>query len=136
MVARARSRSWGGAGASPAPSTSRRCSPGATSWPEKDDSSQAEWLGKQGAGLVRGTAEIVEPGLVRADGRDLPYDDLLVATGSLPAEPPLEGLSEARGTGEAGEATSASEVPESLLVVGGGAVGCELAQLYRRLGAP
>ena len=100
----------------------------------KDDSSQAEWLEKQGAGLVRATAEIVEPGLVRANGRDLPYDALLVATGSLPAEPPVEGLSEVEHWGSR-EGTSASAVPDSLLVVGGGAVGCELAQLYRRLGA-
>jgi pyruvate/2-oxoglutarate dehydrogenase complex dihydrolipoamide dehydrogenase (E3) component len=100
----------------------------------KDDSSQVEWLEKQGAALVRGTATVLEPGLVRADGRDLPYDDLLVATGSRPVVPPIEGLDEVEAWGSR-EGTSASEVPESLLVVGGGAVGCELAQVYRRLGA-
>jgi pyruvate/2-oxoglutarate dehydrogenase complex dihydrolipoamide dehydrogenase (E3) component len=101
---------------------------------EKDDTSQAQWLEKQDAALVRGTAEIVEPGLVRVDGRELPYDALLVATGSLPAEPPVEGLSELEHW-RSREGTSASVVPESLLVVGGGAVGCELAQLFARLGA-
>jgi pyruvate/2-oxoglutarate dehydrogenase complex dihydrolipoamide dehydrogenase (E3) component len=100
----------------------------------KDDSSQATWLEKQGAALVRATATLPEPGLVRANGRDLAYDDLLVATGSLPAVPPIEGLDQLKAWGSR-EATSASDVPESLLVVGGGAVGCELAQLYRRLGA-
>ena len=99
----------------------------------KDDTSQAEWLGKQGAELVRGTAEIVEPGLVRAAGSDLPYDDLLVATGSLPVIPPVEGLKELEPWGSR-EATSVNEVPESLTVVGGGAVGCELAQFYARIG--
>jgi pyruvate/2-oxoglutarate dehydrogenase complex dihydrolipoamide dehydrogenase (E3) component len=101
---------------------------------EKDDTSHAEWLSKQGAELVRGTAEIVEPGLVRADGRELPYDDLLVATGSLPVIPPVEGLRELEPWGSR-EATSANAVPESLVVVGGGAVGCELAQFYARLGS-
>jgi len=101
---------------------------------EKDDTSQVEWLGKQGAELVRGTGVVAEPGLVRVDGRELPYDHLLVATGSLPVAPPVEGLAEANHWGSR-EATSASAVPESVAVVGGGAVGCELAQLYSRLGA-
>ncbi|MGH3019387.1 MAG: dihydrolipoyl dehydrogenase family protein [Gaiellaceae bacterium] len=101
---------------------------------EKDDTSQADWLGKQGAELVRGTGVVAEPGLVRVDGRELPYDHLVVATGSLPVAPPVEGLAEANHWGSR-EATSASAVPESVAVVGGGAVGCELAQLYSRLGA-
>jgi pyruvate/2-oxoglutarate dehydrogenase complex dihydrolipoamide dehydrogenase (E3) component len=100
----------------------------------KDDTSQAKWLEKQDAALVRATATVAEPGLVRADGRDFPYDDLLVATGSLPVVPPIDGLDELETWGSR-EGTSASDVPKSLLVVGGGAVGCELAQLYRRLGA-
>jgi pyruvate/2-oxoglutarate dehydrogenase complex dihydrolipoamide dehydrogenase (E3) component len=101
---------------------------------EKDDTSQADWLGKQGAELVRGTGVVAEPGLVRVDGRELPYDHLVVATGSLPVTPPVEGLAEANHWGSR-EATSASAVPESVAVVGGGAVGCELAQLYSRLGS-
>jgi pyruvate/2-oxoglutarate dehydrogenase complex dihydrolipoamide dehydrogenase (E3) component len=100
----------------------------------KDDTSQAEWVVKQGAELVRGTAVVEEPGLLRVGEREVPYDDLLVSTGSLPAIPPVEGLESLRHWGSR-EATSASEVPESLLVVGGGAVGCELAQFYGRIGS-
>jgi pyruvate/2-oxoglutarate dehydrogenase complex dihydrolipoamide dehydrogenase (E3) component len=100
----------------------------------KDDTSQAEWLQKQGAELLRESARVVEPGLVRAGGRELPYDELMVATGSLPAAPPLEGLDGLEHWGSR-EATSASEVPERLVVVGGGAVGCELAQFYGRVGS-
>jgi pyruvate/2-oxoglutarate dehydrogenase complex dihydrolipoamide dehydrogenase (E3) component len=100
----------------------------------KDDTSQAEWLAKQGAELVRGTAVVAEPGLVRVGERDVPYDDLMVSTGSLPTTPPVEGLEGLRHWSSR-EATSASEVPESLLVVGGGAVGCELAQFYGRVGS-
>ncbi len=98
------------------------------------DASQVEWVKELGAAFVRGEAEIAEPGLVRAGGRELPYDHLLVATGSDPAPPRLEGLDEAEHW-TSRDATTASEVPERLLVVGGGAVGCELAQLYARLGS-
>jgi pyruvate/2-oxoglutarate dehydrogenase complex dihydrolipoamide dehydrogenase (E3) component len=101
---------------------------------EKDDTSQADWVGRQRAKLVRGTGVIAEPGLVTVDGRELPYDALLVATGSLPLEPPIEGLAEIQHWGSR-EATSASAVPQSLAIVGGGAVGCELAQCYARLGS-
>ena len=101
---------------------------------EKDDTSQAKWLAKQGAELVRGTGVVSAPGLVTVADRELPYDALLVATGSVPLVPPVEGLAEARHWGSR-EATSANAVPATLAVVGGGAVGCELAQCYARLGS-
>jgi pyruvate/2-oxoglutarate dehydrogenase complex dihydrolipoamide dehydrogenase (E3) component len=101
---------------------------------EKDDTSQAEWLARKGAELVRGTAVIAEPGLVTAGGRELPYDALLVATGSVPLLPPIDGLAEVPHWGSR-EATSTRAVPGSLAVVGGGPVGCELAQAYARLGS-
>jgi pyruvate/2-oxoglutarate dehydrogenase complex dihydrolipoamide dehydrogenase (E3) component len=100
----------------------------------KDDSSQAEWVEELGVELVRGEGRVVAPGRVEADGRELPYDALVVATGSRPVAPPLEGLDQLEHWGSR-EATSADEVPESLIVVGGGAVGCELAQVYVRLGS-
>jgi dihydrolipoamide dehydrogenase len=100
----------------------------------KDDTSQAQWVEKQGARLVRGRGVVKEPGLVVVGEEELPYDALLVATGSLPVLPPIEGLdSVPHWTSR--DATSASAVPESLVVVGGGAVGCELSQLYTRLGS-
>ena len=101
---------------------------------EKDDTSQAEWLASKGAELVRGSGVVAEPGLVTVDGRELPYDALLVATGSVPVVPPIEGLADVPHWGSR-EATSATSVPDSLVIVGGGAVGCELAQCYARLGA-
>jgi pyruvate/2-oxoglutarate dehydrogenase complex dihydrolipoamide dehydrogenase (E3) component len=101
---------------------------------EKDDSSQAEWVTEQGAELVRGQAEVVEPGRVSVGEHELEYDHLLVATGSRPAVPPVEGLDELDVWGSR-EGTSAEEVPESLVVLGGGAVGVELTQFYARMGA-
>jgi pyruvate/2-oxoglutarate dehydrogenase complex dihydrolipoamide dehydrogenase (E3) component len=101
---------------------------------EKDDASQVEWVEGLHAAVIKGTARIESPGRVDVDGRTIEYDDLLVSTGSVPAMPPIEGLAEA-GAWTSREGTSASAVPESLLIVGAGAVGCELAQFYARAGS-
>jgi pyruvate/2-oxoglutarate dehydrogenase complex dihydrolipoamide dehydrogenase (E3) component len=100
----------------------------------KDDTSQVEWLERLDAEVVRGNGVVTAPGKVEVDGRELAYDELVLATGSLPTMPPIEGLAKAEPW-TSREGTSASDVPESLVVVGGGAVGCELAQFYARLGA-
>ena len=99
-----------------------------------DDSGHESWLADRAVELVRGDARVVEPGLVEVDGRQIAYEKLLVATGSAPAIPPVPGLDRAEYW-TTREATSASEVPASLVVLGGGVAGCELAQLYHRLGA-
>jgi pyruvate/2-oxoglutarate dehydrogenase complex dihydrolipoamide dehydrogenase (E3) component len=99
-----------------------------------DDSAQAKWLAERRIELVRAHARVPEVGVVEADGRRLAYDALLLATGSAPAIPPLPGL-DAVDSWTTRDATSAAAVPESLVVLGGGVAGCELAQLYRRLGA-
>ena len=101
---------------------------------EKDDTSQVEWVQKLGAEVIKGTARIVAPGEVEVGGRKLEYDELMISTGSLPALPPVEGLSEV-GAWTSREGTSAEAVPDSLLIIGAGAVGCELAQFYARAGS-
>jgi pyruvate/2-oxoglutarate dehydrogenase complex dihydrolipoamide dehydrogenase (E3) component len=87
-----------------------------------------------GAAVVKGTGRIVEPGRLEVGGETLAYDELMIATGSAPSLPPIEGLEEA-AVWTSREATSGSAVPESLLIVGAGAVGCELAQVYARIGS-
>jgi pyruvate/2-oxoglutarate dehydrogenase complex dihydrolipoamide dehydrogenase (E3) component len=99
----------------------------------KDDASQVEWVRKQDAEVVRGTARIDGPGRVEVDGRALDYDELVVATGSLPSMPRIDGLTSV-GPWTSREGTSAHTVPDRLVVLGAGAVGCELAQFYARLG--
>ena len=59
---------------------------------ERDDSSQVEWLASQDATLVRGDAVVTEPGVVQVAGQELRYDRLVIATGSSPAIPPIDGL--------------------------------------------
>jgi pyruvate/2-oxoglutarate dehydrogenase complex dihydrolipoamide dehydrogenase (E3) component len=101
---------------------------------ELDDSSQLPWLEQRGVTLVRGQ------GRLDGERRVVVGDDVLearqavvVATGSGPAMPPIPGLADARPWGNR-EATTAKEVPESLLILGGGVVGVELAQAWSSLG--
>jgi dihydrolipoamide dehydrogenase len=101
---------------------------------ERDDSSQVEWLADRDARLVRGDAVVARPGVVRVDGEELPYDRLVIATGSSAAIPPIEGLDEVDYWTNI-EATETLELPDRLIVLGGGPVGCELAQVFQRLGA-
>ena len=100
---------------------------------EKDDSSQVKWLDGLGAEVVHAKGVVTGPGKLDVDGEELAWDELMVSTGSLPMMPPIQGLEEVEPW-TSREGTSASEAPESLVVVGGGAVGCELAQFYGRLG--
>jgi pyruvate/2-oxoglutarate dehydrogenase complex dihydrolipoamide dehydrogenase (E3) component len=98
----------------------------------RDDAAQVQWLERQRCGLVRGDGVVAEPGVVRVDGRELPYDRLVIATGSSPVVPPaVEGLDHWTNR----EATETTEVPGTLLVLGGGPVGCELAQFFARVGS-
>jgi pyruvate/2-oxoglutarate dehydrogenase complex dihydrolipoamide dehydrogenase (E3) component len=99
-----------------------------------DDSGQVRWLEDSGIALVRGTGRIARPGVVEVAGTEIEYDRLVVATGSSPVSPAIDGL-EGIEAWTTREATSAHDVPESLIVIGGGVAGCELAQLYRRLGS-
>jgi pyruvate/2-oxoglutarate dehydrogenase complex dihydrolipoamide dehydrogenase (E3) component len=101
---------------------------------ERDDSSQAEWLAARRCALVRGDARIARPGVLEVEGRELEYDRLVVATGSAPVIPPIPGIEDV-GYWTNEEATETLEAPRSLLVLGGGPVGCELAQFFARIGS-
>jgi pyruvate/2-oxoglutarate dehydrogenase complex dihydrolipoamide dehydrogenase (E3) component len=100
----------------------------------RDDSWHAGWLEENGAELVRGDARVVRPGVVDVDGRELEYETLVVATGSAPAIPTLEGIDDVP-VWTSRDAVWAESVPESLVVMGGGPVGVELAQFFQRLGS-
>jgi pyruvate/2-oxoglutarate dehydrogenase complex dihydrolipoamide dehydrogenase (E3) component len=101
---------------------------------ERDDSSQVEWLASQDAELVRGDAVVPRVGVVQVGDDELRYDRLVIATGSSPVVPPIEGLDQVDYWTNI-EATETLEVPERLLVLGGGPVGCELAQFFQRVGS-
>jgi dihydrolipoamide dehydrogenase len=83
---------------------------------------------------VRGRGRVARPGVVEVEGQELEYDRLVIATGSAPAIPPVDGLDGVDyWTNQ--DATSAHAVPASLAVMGGGPVGAELAQFFSRLGS-
>ena len=100
----------------------------------RDDSWHANWIAEQGAELVRGEGRVVRKGVVAVGEREIEYGNLVVATGSSPAVPPVDGLDEVEfWTNREGVWTNA--VPKSLVVLGGGPVGAELAQFFHRLGS-
>jgi pyruvate/2-oxoglutarate dehydrogenase complex dihydrolipoamide dehydrogenase (E3) component len=99
-----------------------------------DDSSQETWLADRGVELVRGRARVTGPGAVEVGDRTLAFERILVATGSVPTIPPIPGLADVDYWTNR-EATSTHEVPRRLIVIGGGPVGCELAQAFGRMGA-
>jgi pyruvate/2-oxoglutarate dehydrogenase complex dihydrolipoamide dehydrogenase (E3) component len=100
---------------------------------DRDDSEAAAEIQDRGVALVRGSGHVVRPGVIRAAGRELGYRDLVVATGSRPSVPPIDGLDEVPAW-TSDQALSSAQYPPSVLVLGGGAVGCELAQLYASFG--
>jgi pyruvate/2-oxoglutarate dehydrogenase complex dihydrolipoamide dehydrogenase (E3) component len=100
-----------------------------------DDSSQLPWVKDRGIRLVRGQARLEGERRVRV-GEELieARRAVVVAAGSGAAIPPVAGLRElAVWTNR--EGTTAKGVPRRLIVLGGGAVGCELAQAWSSLGA-
>jgi len=105
-----------------------------------DDESQARWLDSIGADLVRGEGRLAgerEITVTSSDGqvrRLFARRAVVVATGSRASTPPVEGLQAIR-TWDNRDVTTAKDIPRRLLVLGGGVVGCEMAQAYRDLGA-
>jgi dihydrolipoamide dehydrogenase len=99
-----------------------------------DDSGQLHYLEEWNCRLVRGEGLVARPGVVEVDGQELPYDRLVLATGSRPAIPPIDGLDSVEYWTNR-EATRTHKVPGSLVVMGGGPVGCELAQFFSRMGS-
>jgi len=99
-----------------------------------DDSVQLPWLEERGITLVRERGRIDGEKRVRAgDDSLVARQAVVVATGSAAAMPPIPGLKESRPWGNR-EATTAKEPPESLVILGGGVVGVELAQAWASLG--
>ncbi len=98
---------------------------------EADSVERMEGMGVE---VVRGEATLVGARRLRVGGRDLSAPRLVLATGSDPAVPPIPGLTD--GPHLTNETLwDLNHLPEHLVILGAGNIGCELGQAFRRLGA-
>ena len=109
-----------------------------SSW---SDAGQLPWLEDRGIELLRGTgrldgarAVLVAAATGEAGRRVTARRAVVLATGTRPSLPPVPGLASA-APWDNRDATAAKSVPRRLVVLGGGAVGVEMAQAFRRLGS-
>ncbi|MBW3578557.1 MAG: FAD-dependent oxidoreductase [Actinobacteria bacterium] len=93
-----------------------------------------ERLREEGVEVIHGHARFAGPGRVMVGDRILHYRRALVATGSSPVVPPVEGIDRS-GALTSDDVWDLEELPSRLVVLGGGPTGCELGQAFARLGA-
>ena len=99
-----------------------------------DDRVAVERFEAKGGRFVRGRARLAGPGRVEVDGTTIEATRaIVVAAGTSPTVPPVPGLAETPYWTNR-EAIEANDLPRSLIVMGGGAVGLELAQAFGRFG--
>lgn len=87
-----------------------------------------------GVDVFLGEARFSAPDVAQVDGATLRFKKAIIATGARAAAPPIEGLAEA-GYLTNETVFSLTELPRELVVIGGGPIGCELAQALGRLGS-
>jgi pyruvate/2-oxoglutarate dehydrogenase complex dihydrolipoamide dehydrogenase (E3) component len=100
-----------------------------------DDTVAVDRFTGKGGTFVRGRGRLIERDLVEVgDQRYRVRRGVVLATGTIPAIPPIAGLADTPFWTNR-EAIAATAVPESLIVLGGGAIGVELAQVFARFGS-
>jgi mercuric reductase len=98
---------------------------------------QPKWvedLRAAGFDTYQGPATFADPHTIRVGDAELTADKILIATGSRTAVPPIEGIEEVEWLDHV-TALELEELPESMLVVGAGAVGLEFGQAFSRFGS-
>lgn len=90
-------------------------------------------LSQPGITSVRAHATFVAPKVIAAGGEEYTADHILIATGSQPKLPPIEGIGEA-GVLTSDELLELDHVPQSLCIVGAGVIGMEFASIFSSLG--
>jgi dihydrolipoamide dehydrogenase len=99
-----------------------------------DDTAQVRGYEQAGATVIKGPARIAGPGRVEAGGQLLEAGHIVIATGSQPLRPAIDGLDDIEVWTNR-EATTVRDIPGRVLLIGGSAVGVELGQFYARMGA-
>lgn len=105
-----------------------------------DDSGQVKWLDSQNIDLLRGHGRLAGERTVTVTSDDsgettyVASKAVIVATGTAAAHPPIDGLADVEPW-DSRDITTAKEVPQRLLIIGGGVVGVEMAQAWKSLGS-
>lgn len=87
-----------------------------------------------GVDCHKGKAQILSPWEVKVNGQVLRSKNIVIATGARPSVPPIQGIDEIDYL-TSDNLWSISKLPENLVVLGGGPIGCEMAQAFSRLGS-
>lgn len=86
-----------------------------------------------GVTLISGEAEVLTNHVLRANGEEYTFDKLIIATGSSNFVPPIQGL-DLPGIMTSTELLNIDHVPERLIIIGGGVIGCEFATIFNQFG--
>ncbi len=87
-----------------------------------------------GVECVMGEAEIIDKHTVRVGGRDIRTKSIIIAAGARPFVPPIEGINDIEYL-TSDNVWELEELPQRLVVLGGGPIGCELSQAFSKLGS-
>jgi dihydrolipoamide dehydrogenase len=95
----------------------------------------AQLFKANGVEWVKGTGTFKDANTIAVEGgEDVTFKSAVVATGSFPIRPPIDGLDSPRCVDSTG-LLAQEEVPRRLVVLGGGIIGCEFASIFRRFGS-
>ncbi len=95
----------------------------------------AEYIRSQGVDLKIGVASFINENTIRVGEEDFTADNFIIATGSRPRFIPFKGIDQVKLFTNENLFYEMKELPDRLLVVGGGPIGCEMAQTFQRFGS-
>ncbi len=91
-------------------------------------------LKKRGVDIVNGLGKITDLNTIDVQGRKIRFDKCIIAVGSQPAVIPEMNFDEEAGILSSRHILELKKIPKSLLIVGGGVIGCEFADIFNSLG--
>ncbi|MDR2975077.1 MAG: dihydrolipoyl dehydrogenase [Propionibacteriaceae bacterium] len=91
-------------------------------------------LKRAGVRVVTGAGRLVSPDTVTVGDQTFRASDVIIATGSVPAIPPIPGVAGNPAVVDSTGLLSVAQVPQRLAIIGGGVIGVEFASIFSRLG--
>ncbi|MCP4649435.1 MAG: dihydrolipoyl dehydrogenase [PVC group bacterium] len=92
-------------------------------------------LKKRGVDIVYGAGRIISKDEIKAGDQNIKFKNCIIATGSRPAQLPAISFNPSGGIVSSDELLEVESVPKSLLVIGGGVIGCEFADIFNSIGS-